>query len=81
MALYEYYCDSCKLKFEQITSSSDPDAGKCPKCQKKDQARKLVSAFRVGGQGDLRESTQHGCHGCYSGHHHGHKHDEDGGGE
>lgn len=63
MALYEFYCDSCKSKFEQITSSTDPDQGKCPKCQG-NHTHKLISRFAVGGQGDLRESTMHGCHDC-----------------
>ena len=63
MALYEYYCETCRKPFEQITSSTDPDAGKCPKCLEKN-TRKLISAFRVGGRGDLRESTMHGCHDC-----------------
>jgi putative FmdB family regulatory protein len=62
MALYEYFCESCKLKFEQITTARDPDAGKCPQCGSAKKSRKLISAFRVGGQGDLRESTLHGCH-------------------
>jgi putative FmdB family regulatory protein len=61
MALYEYFCEACQARFEQITSSTDPDAGKCPKCHGK-KTRKLISAFRVGGRGDLRESTMHGCH-------------------
>ncbi|MCM2323199.1 MAG: zinc ribbon domain-containing protein [Oligoflexia bacterium] len=64
MALYEYYCDSCRLKFEQLTSDRDPDKGKCPKCQG-NNTRKLISRFAVGGQGDLRESTMHGCHDCH----------------
>ena len=64
MALYEYFCESCRTQFEQITSNTDPDAGKCPKCQTKN-TRKLISAFRVGGRGDLRESTMHGCHDCH----------------
>lgn len=69
MALFEYYCDACRLKFEQITSSTDPDAGKCPQCRSS-ETRKLISRFAVGGQGDLRESTTHGCHGCHTGHKH-----------
>jgi len=81
MALYEYYCDSCSKKFEQITSSTDPDQGKCPKCQGKN-TRRLISCFAVGGRGDLRESTMHGCHGCHvpatgESHGHGHGHDND----
>ena len=61
MALFEFYCESCKAKFEQITSAADPDQGKCPKCNDKN-SRKLISKFAVGGQGDLRETTMHGCH-------------------
>lgn len=62
MALYEFYCETCQSQFEQITSSSDPGMGKCPKCHDKN-TRKLISRFAVGGQGDLRESTVHGCDG------------------
>lgn len=62
--LYEYFCETCDLLFEQITSFSDPDSGKCPKCQSKD-TKKQFSKFAVGGQGDLRESTLHGCHDCH----------------
>lgn len=64
MALREFRCKACKVKFEQITSDRDPDHGKCPKCQSKD-TEKLISKFAIGGQGDLRESTMHGCHGCH----------------
>ena len=78
MALFEFYCEGCKAKFEQITSAKDPDHGQCPKCSKKG-ARKLISRFAVGGQGDLRETTMHGCHDCDvtpAGHDHsGHDHD------
>jgi putative FmdB family regulatory protein len=63
MPLYEYFCEKCQRKFEQITSSNDPDQGKCPKCFEK-SSKKLISRFAVGGQGDLRESTLHGCHDC-----------------
>jgi putative FmdB family regulatory protein len=70
MALYEYYCEHCKIQFEQITSSTDVDQGKCPKCHGKD-TKKLISAFSVSGQGDQRESTYyHGCHSCHPGHKH-----------
>jgi putative FmdB family regulatory protein len=77
MALYEFFCDCCKAKFEQITSSTDPERGKCPKCNGKN-TRKLVSLFAVGGRGDLRESTMHGCHdwdGLGGDHDHDHDHD------
>jgi putative FmdB family regulatory protein len=82
MALYEYFCEVCQKKFEQITSSSDPDQGMCAKCGTKSE-KKLISRFRVAGQGDLRESTLHGCHGCSHGHSHGggHSSTDHGGGE
>ena len=63
MPLYEFYCQNCRIEFEQITSSTDPNRGKCMKCNQKN-TKKLFSKFAVGGQGDLRESTQHGCHDC-----------------
>ena len=70
MALYEFHCEKCQLNFEQITSSTDPDQGKCPKCSEKN-TKKLISGFKVAGQGDLREgSTFHGCHSCHPGHKH-----------
>lgn len=81
MALYEFFCESCQLLFEQITSSGDPEQGKCPKCNQKN-TKKLISKFAIGGQGDLRESTMHGCHEHYTGmpHSHGdgeHHHEDD----
>ncbi len=73
MPLFEFYCETCKAKFEQITSSSE--TVKCPKC-KGQKIQKLISLFRVGGRGDLRETTQHGCHDHYTGLEGGHSHDE-----
>lgn len=83
MALYEYYCEPCHNAFEQIVSgSTDPDAGRCPRCKSQEQTRRLISRFAIGGQGDLRESTVHGCHGHFTGlggpdHGHGHEHGHD----
>ena len=70
MALHEYYCNSCKKPFEQLTSILGVEVGKCPFCNGKDTKR-LISRFAVGGQGDQRESTLHGCH-EYSGVDHDH---------
>ena len=61
MALHEYLCESCQHRFEHLTSGMEPNPGHCPKC-KSAQTRRLISVFRVGGRGDLRESTFHGCH-------------------
>lgn len=75
MALYEFYCSSCKLKFEQITRLEAEDAGKCPKCSGV-ETKRLISKFAVGGQGDLRESTLHGCHDNDDGTPHSHGSDD-----
>src|SRR4051794_9359843 len=34
MPLYEYQCDACGRRFEQIRKYSDPPVEECPKCGK-----------------------------------------------
>ncbi len=64
MPLFEYYCNDCKKVFEKIEGRSDPDRGICPVCSR-NHTESLISKFAVGGRGDLRESTHHGCHGPF----------------
>jgi len=64
MPLFEYKCQSCSHCFEEIRGSSETRDPICPKCGSA-TAEKLVSRFAVAGQGDQRESTQHGCHDCH----------------
>lgn len=73
MPLYDYQCRSCKHLFEQIARGlNDPDAGICPKCSAIGAERK-ISKFKIGGQGDLRETTEfHGCHSALDTHEHKH---------
>jgi putative FmdB family regulatory protein len=69
MALREFKCKKCQYVFENIVSERDPHPSPCPKCGEK-EAERLLSRFAVAGQGDLRESTMHGCHGpCNHKHH------------
>ena len=42
MPLYEYQCDACEHRFEQIRKFSDPPLTVCPKCD--GAIRKLVSS-------------------------------------
>jgi len=84
MPLFELKCRSCQFVFDDFSPYLDPtqseDFGKCPKCQKKTYER-LVSRFRIGGQGDLREMTMHGCHDAHvphEGHDHVHDHSDEG---
>jgi putative FmdB family regulatory protein len=64
MPWYEYVCEGCGGKFEEISSASTSadQRGCCPRCGTNEKSRRLISRFAVGGQGDLRESTMHGCH-------------------
>jgi len=80
MPLYDFICADCGSKFEALVASSAIKTCECPKCGKKD-SRRQISLFRVGGRGDLRESTTfHGCHLSHqieagmAGHDHGHVH-------
>lgn len=81
MPLYEYECSRCSARFEELTSHvPETERGKCPKCGSL-ESKRLISAFRVAGQGDLRENTLHGCHDAHvsgpqeGGHSHDHGHD------
>ena len=42
MPLYEYQCDACAHRFEQIQRFSDPLVTSCPKCE--GSVQKLVSS-------------------------------------
>ena len=42
MPLYEYECQACHHRFEQIQKFSDPLVRKCPKCGRK-KVQKLLS--------------------------------------
>lgn len=43
MPLYEYQCEACRHRFEEIQKFSDPPVKVCPKCGKK-KVTKLISA-------------------------------------
>ena len=81
MPIFEYFCNDCQKKFEELSSSKPSENGKCPKCKGKN-TQKLISTFKTKERGDLRESTLHGCHdvdveGPNHEHHHDHDHDHD----
>ena len=45
MPLFEYACEKCAYKFDQLVLRSDSEV-KCPICQSR--AKKLYSSFAVG---------------------------------
>jgi len=67
MPIYEYRCQGCRQKFEQLVRSSrKADKGiTCPKCGSQEVERQL-SAFSAG-QGDAGSaSIPESCMGCPS---------------
>lgn len=52
MPIYEYYCNACGHRFEQLQKASDEPLKICPKCQKPD-LEKLISntSFQLKGTG------------------------------
>jgi len=62
MPLYDYHCPHCGKKYEEIRPFESREGGDCRHCGKGPVELKIVR-FRVGGRGDLRETTEfHGCH-------------------
>jgi len=60
MPLFEYRCENCGHKFEELVSRPDEKVT-CPEC-KKDVSRKLVSSFSAGGgSGSGLSSGNSGC--------------------
>ena len=62
MPIYEYKCNKCGNKFEQIVfPSDDENSFECPSCGKKDINR-VVSAFSCGSsEGGIGSSISSGC--------------------
>lgn len=59
--LYDFKCEACQKTFEESISIG-AKVPPCPACGSDARVAKQVTSFRVGGRGDLRESTMHGCH-------------------
>jgi putative FmdB family regulatory protein len=66
MPMYEFRCNKCRKKFEELVLSRDA-AVRCPKCKKTDVAR-LMSAFSVKSSGASKAAPSSGksCAGCRS---------------
>lgn len=48
MPLYEYHCERCGERFEDLRPAAEREESACPKCGA--PARKLVSGFAFGGE-------------------------------
>lgn len=51
MPIYEYQCQNCRHRFEEIQKLSDPPVSKCPKCD--GSVNRLISqtSFALKGEG------------------------------
>jgi putative FmdB family regulatory protein len=47
MPTYEYQCDACKHRFEELQSFSEAPLKKCPKCKKKKLQRLLGAGAAI----------------------------------
>ncbi|MGI6558550.1 MAG: FmdB family zinc ribbon protein [Limnochordia bacterium] len=65
MPLYEFQCQSCDHKFEELCRSSDTDKVKCPQCGEK--VKRLISAFGFASPGSGVSSASSSCGGCAGG--------------
>jgi putative FmdB family regulatory protein len=62
MPLYEFVCQSCRHRFEQLVMGDD--APSCPECRGR-ALEKMFSAFAVGSDGGGSESPAPGaCGAC-----------------
>ncbi|HHY46344.1 MAG TPA: zinc ribbon domain-containing protein, partial [Firmicutes bacterium] len=62
MPIYEFMCESCGHKFEELVLGGSSDAMKCPKCGAT-RTKKLISAFGYSGSSGFRSSSS-GSGGC-----------------
>jgi len=44
MPIYEFICDRCDLRFEEILPATRVETPPCPLCQTEENVRKLLSA-------------------------------------
>lgn len=66
MAIYEYYCPTCRTRFEQRRPMSE--AGSATKCQSGHRAERTVSAFAMSrGGATLMDETPMSAGGCCGG--------------
>ena len=66
MPMYEFRCNKCRKKFEELVLSREARV-QCPKCKKTDVTR-LMSAFSVksGGSSSGAAASGKSCAGCRS---------------
>ncbi len=63
MPIFEFECNSCKHRFEELVSSSSKKVEKCPKC-KEANVKKLVSAGSFKTSGSYSSSVPSSAPSC-----------------
>ena len=63
MPFYEYRCESCDHRFEELVPSVHSPPPACPACQA-ERSAKLPSAFAVGRGAPAARPASPGCGGC-----------------
>jgi len=65
MPLYEFCCQACGRRFESLVRIGGEGGVRCPHCDAAG-ARKLISAFGIGGGAGRIKSSGSGCSTCSS---------------
>ncbi|NMB16488.1 MAG: zinc ribbon domain-containing protein [Firmicutes bacterium] len=65
MPLYEFQCQNCHHKFEELCRGSDTAKVKCPHCGEKN-VKRLLSTFGFGSAGSGQNPVS-SCSGCAGG--------------
>ncbi|MBD3414392.1 MAG: hypothetical protein GF421_08185 [Candidatus Aminicenantes bacterium] len=65
MPIYEFECNQCKNKFEEILPINHKIKSKCPACGSSD-IRKCISCFGISGMDKDLNSSSGSCSSCSS---------------
>ncbi|MBU2648049.1 zinc ribbon domain-containing protein [bacterium] len=66
MPLFEFECESCHHRFEELMTVSDTRLPECPKCHQV-HAKKLVSAGAIRANGGSTSSSAYSAPSCSTG--------------
>jgi len=66
MPIFEFECDECHHRFEELRRNTDPTTPECPSCKGK-KARKLISAGAIRSSGISTGSAGYAAPSCSPG--------------
>jgi putative FmdB family regulatory protein len=55
--IFEYYCTKCKELFEELVTGYDTEKALCPKCNRRENTQKCISAVSIGKKSSIPGSS------------------------